>query len=194
MKKLKGGKNTGKFTFNSEDHLDYVGPFALFEDAVKEIFEKVISIFNFNGIIEGEALTMLGVDPNSDVGTIAENIKQAEQMAKKIESTPELKKEVANLVEEGTKVGEDILPDVEDSINKLTDDANNALQDAIENAEDGLKQTGEKALMSAVAEVPVAGGVIDAAITVADSVNEVEKATKPLISNAADTIQTISNT
>ena len=198
MKKLKGGNNnSGPFTFNSDPHLNVLGPVDLIEDAIEEIFKKFISIFNFenilnNSFVEGEVLNVLGVDPNSDIGTIANQIEKGKTLAKKIENSPELKNEVVGLIKEGAKVGEDILPEVKDSIDQLTRDANKALQKTISKAEDGLTQTGEKALMSALAEVPVAGGIIDAAITVADSVNEVEKATKPLIKNAADTIQTIS--
>ena len=189
--------NSGPFTFNSDPHLNVLGPIDLIEDAIEEIFKKFISIFNFNNIlnnsfVEGEILNVLGVDPNSDIGTIANEIEKGKTLAKKIENSPELKNEVVGLIKEGTKFGEAILPDVQDSINQLTDDANKALQETISKAEDGLTQTGEKALMSALAEVPVAGGIIDAAITIGDAVNEVEKATKPLIKNAADTIQTIS--
>ena len=199
MKKLKGGNNnSGPFTFNSDTHLNVLGPIDLIEDAIEEIFKKFISIFNFenilnNSFVEGEVLNVLGVDPNSDIGTIANEIEKGKTLAKKIENSPELKNEVVGLIKEGAKVGEDILPEVKDSINQLTRDANKALQKTISKAEDGLTQTGEKALMSALAEVPVAGGIIDAAITVGDAVNEVEKATKPLIKNAAETVQTISD-
>jgi ElaB/YqjD/DUF883 family membrane-anchored ribosome-binding protein len=190
--------NSGPFTFNSDPHLNVLGPVDLIEDAIEEIFKKFISIFNFenilnNSFVEGEVLNVLGVDPNSDIGTIANEIEKGKTLAKKIENSPELKNEVVGLIKEGTKVGEAILPDVEDSINQLTDDANKALQETISKAEDDLTQTGEMALMSAAAAVPVAGPIIDAAFTVGSAVDVVDDAMEPWIKNLANATKTISD-